>query len=56
MDYNPAEMCYGARGAKKNKSNVSFHSWVPYMRGLGYRVFVKPSAPAATSAADLMLH
>jgi predicted RNase H-related nuclease YkuK (DUF458 family) len=56
MDYNPAEVSNGTRGAKRNKSNLSYRSWVPYLRSLGYRVFVKPSAFAASSAADILLH
>lgn len=54
MDYNCMETSPG-RG-KRNKSNDSYRSWVPYMRGMGYRVFVKPCAFAASSAADLLLH
>lgn len=56
MDYNSAETSPDSRGAKRNKSNVSYRSWVPYLRSLGYRVFVKPSAFAASSAADILLH
>jgi predicted RNase H-related nuclease YkuK (DUF458 family) len=50
LDYNPFE---GINA--KNKSNVSYHNYVPWLKGLGYRVFVKPSSPAAASAADLLL-
>jgi len=56
MDYNAHEMSRDNRGVKKNKSNLSYKTWVPYMRGLGYRVFVKPVAYAASSAADILLH
>jgi len=54
MDYNCMEASPG-RG-KRNKSNDSYRAWVPYMRGMGYRVFVKPCAYAASSAADMLLH
>jgi predicted RNase H-related nuclease YkuK (DUF458 family) len=56
MDYNAQEMSRDTRGVKKNKSNLSYKTWVPYLRGLGYRVFVKPVAYAASSAADILLH
>lgn len=56
LDYNAAEATRDTRGLKKNKSNLSYRSWVPYLRSMGYRVFVKPSAFAASSAADFLLH
>jgi len=39
----------------KNKSYKVFKSTVPWLRSQGFRVFTKPSAPGATSAADLLL-
>ena len=39
----------------RNKSFNTFKSAVPWLRGLGFRVWVKPNAPGATSAADLLL-
>lgn len=56
VDYNPREGSIDKKGNPKNKSNISYKSWVPYLRSLGYRVFVKPSAVAASSAADILLH
>lgn len=56
VDYNSKEGSVDKKGNPKNKSNISYKSWVPYLRSLGYRVFVKPSAVAASSAADILLH
>jgi len=39
----------------KNKSNMSYLSFVPGLRGEGYRVWAKNVAFAATNAADLLL-
>jgi len=50
LDYNPFE---GINA--KNKSNISYKAYVPWLKGLGYRVFCKPNSPAAASAADLLL-
>ena len=55
LDYNPFEGKKDFRGFAKNKSNVSYHDNVPWLKGLGFRVFVKPNSPAAASAADLLL-
>lgn len=55
LDYNPTEGKIDGRGFAKNKSNVSYRSYTPWLRGLNYRVWVKPNAPAAASAADLLL-
>lgn len=49
LDFNPV------LNEGKNQSNISYHSFVPALRGMGYRVFAKPIAYAATSAADLLL-
>lgn len=56
VDFNAFEGKVDRKGNPKNRSNLSFKTWVPYLRSLGYRVFVKPSAVAASSAADILLH
>ena len=50
VDFNPHE---GKSG--KNKSNTAYRSFVPWLRGLGFRTWAKPLAYASTSAADLLL-
>jgi len=50
VDFNPFE---GRSG--KNKSYVAYKSFVPWLKGLGFRVWAKPMAYAASSAADLLL-
>ena len=55
LDFNPVEGKVDSRGFAKNKSNMSYKACVPWLRGLGYRVWVKPNAHASTSAADLLL-
>ena len=55
LDYNPFEGKVDFKGFAKNKSNISYKAYVPWLKGLGYRVFVKPNSPAAASAADLLL-
>jgi len=55
VDYNPFEGNINKKGDAKNKSNVSYKAMVPYLRSLGYRVFAKPVAWSASSAADLLL-
>ena len=55
LDFNPVEGAMDARGFSKNRSNLSYKSYVPWLRGMGYRVWAKPMAHAATSAADLLL-
>lgn len=50
LDFNPFE---GLNG--KNKSHTSYRSFVPWLRGMGYRVFAKNLSFASTSAADLLL-
>lgn len=52
VDFNPFE---GDR-AHKNKSYIAYRNYVPWLRALGYRVWGKPAASAASSAADLLLH
>lgn len=55
VDFNPVEGKIDGRGYAKNKSNVSYKSFVPWLRGMGYRVWSKPDATAASGAADLLL-
>ena len=55
LDYNPFEGNVDKRGVAKNRSNMSYKSYVPYLRSIGYRVFCKSDSPAASSAADLLL-
>jgi predicted RNase H-related nuclease YkuK (DUF458 family) len=50
VDFNPYE---GVNG--QNKSHIAYKSFVPWLRGLGFRVWGKPLAHASTTAADLLL-
>jgi predicted RNase H-related nuclease YkuK (DUF458 family) len=54
VDFNPFESSQYDKG-HRNRSYVAYKSYVPWLRGLGFRVWAKPSAFAATSAADLLL-
>lgn len=55
LDFNPVEGTQDKKGNAKNRSNLSYKTYVPWLRGLGYRVWAKPDAPASTSAADLLV-
>ena len=55
LDFNPSEGKLDGRGFSKNKSNISYKTYVPWIRGMGYRVWVKPNSYSATGAADLLL-
>lgn len=55
VDFNPSEGTINEKGVTKNKSYVAYKSYVPWLRGLGFRTWSKPLAFAATSAADLLL-
>lgn len=55
IDYNPFESSKTLRGFTVNKSNLSYKSFVPWLRGIGYRVWSKPESYAASSAADLLI-
>jgi predicted RNase H-related nuclease YkuK (DUF458 family) len=60
LDYNAFDGGLEIKGKDKvkgvkNKSNIAYKAWVAGIRGMGYRVFVKPSSFAASSAADLLL-
>jgi len=50
LDFNPSAGLSG-----RNKSNAAYKRHTPWLRGSGYRVFCKPVAWAATSAADCLL-
>lgn len=55
LDFNPSEGKVDHRGYSSNKSNATYKSFVPWLRSIGYRVWVKPLAHAGSSAADLLL-
>lgn len=55
VDFNPFEGTINERGISKNKSNLAYRAYVPWLRGLNFRVYAKPLAWGATSAADLLL-
>jgi predicted RNase H-related nuclease YkuK (DUF458 family) len=55
VDFNPFEGTINERGVSKNKSNMAYRAYVPWLRGMNYRVYAKPLAWGATSAADLLL-
>jgi predicted RNase H-related nuclease YkuK (DUF458 family) len=55
LDFNPSEGKLDKKGYSQNKSNSTYKSFVPWLRSLGYRVWVKPLAHASSSAADLLL-
>lgn len=55
VDFNPVEGTINERGVSKNRSYTAYKSYVPWLRGMGFRTWAKPTAYAATSAADLLL-
>lgn len=55
LDFNPFESTQHSRGKTNNKSNMAYKAYCPWLRGMNYRVFAKPNAYSATSAADLLL-
>jgi predicted RNase H-related nuclease YkuK (DUF458 family) len=55
IDFNPFEGGSNSRGHATNRSYLSYKSFVPWLRGMGYRVWAKPLSFASTSAADLLL-
>jgi predicted RNase H-related nuclease YkuK (DUF458 family) len=55
VDFNPFEGSLNEKGIIKNRSYTAYKSYVPWLRGMGFRTWAKPSAHAATSAADLLL-
>jgi len=54
LDFNPKEGDETKRGSR-NKSFIAYKSFSPWLRGLGFRVWVKPESHAASSAADFLL-
>ena len=55
VDFNPVKGDTNEKNVLKNKSYVAYKNYVPWLRGVGFRTWVKPMAFAATSAADLLL-
>ncbi len=55
VDFNPYEGTINERGISKNKSYTAYKAYIPWLRGLNFRVFAKPNAPGASTAADLLL-
>jgi predicted RNase H-related nuclease YkuK (DUF458 family) len=50
VDFNPFP-----GSTNRNRSYIAYKSYVPWLRGLGFRVWCKPLSFGATSAADLLL-
>jgi predicted RNase H-related nuclease YkuK (DUF458 family) len=50
IDFNPFP-----GNSNRNKSYIAYRSYVPWLRGLGFRVWGKPMSFAASNAADLLL-
>jgi predicted RNase H-related nuclease YkuK (DUF458 family) len=55
VDFNPVEERMTRGRMAKNRSFTAYKSYVPWLRGMGFRVWAKPNSPASTSAADLLL-
>lgn len=55
VDFNPYEGTINANGMHRNKSYAAYKSYAPWLRGLGFRTWAKPNAPASSSAADLLI-
>lgn len=55
LDFNPFASSRNGRYMTNNRSFAAYNAYVPWLRSLDYRVFAKPVAFAATSAADLLL-
>lgn len=55
LDFNYKEGKIDSRGYSKNRSFMAYKAFVPYLRGNGYRVWVKPLSFASSSAADLLV-
>ena len=55
VDFNPFEGSVNDRGVSKNRSYLAYKSYIPWLRGVGFRTWCKPLAYGATSAADLLL-
>jgi predicted RNase H-related nuclease YkuK (DUF458 family) len=55
VDFNPFEGNMNERSMTKNRSYTAYKAYAPWLRGLGFRVWAKPTAWASSSAADLLL-
>jgi predicted RNase H-related nuclease YkuK (DUF458 family) len=49
VDFNPFPGI-----SNRNKSNIAYRSYVPWLRSIGFRVWCKPESHGATTAADLL--
>lgn len=54
VDFNPFTGIT-SEGGIKNKSYIAYKSYVPWLRGIGYRTWSKPESYCASSAADYLL-
>lgn len=55
IDFNPNEGRKNEKGMSRNKSHAAYKAYVPWLRGMGFRVWAKPNGHAATNVADLLL-
>jgi predicted RNase H-related nuclease YkuK (DUF458 family) len=55
VDFNPVEGNINERGVYKNKSYFAYKSYIPWLRGMGFRTWAKDQSHAASTAADLLL-
>ena len=55
VDFNPNEGTKNEKGISRNKSYSAYKSYVPWLRGMGFRTWAKPMACASSTAADLLL-
>ena len=55
VDFNPFAGSVNEKGGIKNKSFTAYKSFVPWLKGMGFRVWAKPMAHCASTAADLLL-
>ena len=55
VDFNPFAGSVNEKGGIKNKSFTAYKSFVPWLKGMGFRVWAKPMSHCASTAADLLL-
>jgi predicted RNase H-related nuclease YkuK (DUF458 family) len=55
LDFNPFETTQNKNRSSKNKSHLAYTTFVPWLRGMGFRVWSKPNSHASSSAADLLV-
>ena len=55
IDFNPNEGRKNEKGMSRNKSHAAYKAYVPWLRGMGFRVWAKPNGHAATNVSDLLL-